>query len=79
LCVAKKPYIIKGTTYKIASKIKQLRISAGYTSYENFALDADIDRKQYWRVESGANITIKTLIVILNKHKISLESFFKGL
>ena len=62
---------------KIAEKIKELRIAAGYSSHENFAWDNDINRVQYWRMEKGANITIKTLLVILDIHKISLADFFK--
>jgi transcriptional regulator with XRE-family HTH domain len=60
----------------IASKLKQMRIDAGFTSYENFANVNDLDRKQYWRIENGANITISTLIKILEIHKNSLKDFF---
>lgn len=63
----------------IASKIKQLRIDAGYSSHENFAWEHDLSRVQYWRVESGSNITLKTLLRILDIHQISLEDFFKEL
>lgn len=62
---------------QIADKIRQLRINAGYTSHENFAWDNGLSRVQYWRVESGANITLKTLLKILDIHKMSLEDFFK--
>lgn len=61
---------------KIARKIKELRISLGYTSAENFAFDHDLNRVQYWRVENGANITLKTLLKILDIHKLSLNEFF---
>lgn len=64
---------------QIAEKIKKLRIDSGYTSHENFAWDNGLSRVQYWRVESGANITLKTLLKILDIHKISLEKFFKEL
>ena len=77
--MAKKPYIFDQVSLKISAKIKLLRINAGYTSYETFANDVDIDRKQYWRIENGANITMKTLIILLNKHGISLEDFFRDL
>ena len=63
----------------IASKIKQLRIDAGYSSHENFAWEHELSRVQYWRVESGSNITLKTLLRILDIHQISLEDFFKEL
>ena len=48
-----------------------------YSSYESFALDHDLDRKQYWRVENGSNITIRTLIKILAVHNKDLPTFFK--
>jgi len=77
--VAKKPYTHNIVLTKVAQKIKQLRLDSGYTSYEAFALDHDIDRKQYWRIENGTNLTLKTLTTILNAHKTSFEDFFKGL
>lgn len=77
MCVAKKPYIQDQIKIQIAEKIKSLRIEAGYSSYENFALENNIDRKQYWRMENGSNLTLKSLIIILNIHKISLSTFFK--
>lgn len=61
----------------ISKRIKELRKGLGYSSYENFALDHDLDRKQYWRIENGSNITIKTLIKILSVHKIELPEFFR--
>lgn len=61
---------------KIANKIRELRIASGYTSAENFAYDHELNRVQYWRVENGANITLKTLLKILDIHKLSLAEFF---
>lgn len=63
----------------IASKLKQMRIDAGFTSYEQFANAKDLDRKQYWRIENGANITISTLLKLLEIHKISMKDFFSDL
>ncbi len=63
----------------IAAEIRRLRIMSGYSSYEKFANEHDIDRKQYWRIENGANFTLKTLIKILNAHNISFEDFFRNL
>ena len=62
---------------KIADKIKKLRIESNYKNYESFAYDHDINRVQYWRIEKGANITIKTLLSVLDIHKMSLAEFFK--
>jgi len=64
---------------QVAQKIKQLRKESGYTSYETFAYDKNLNKVQYWRIEKGQNITLKTLIRILDIHKISMEEFFKGL
>ncbi|KAA6301526.1 MAG: hypothetical protein EZS26_002270 [Candidatus Ordinivivax streblomastigis] len=64
---------------QIANKIKELRIQKGYSSHENFAWDNNLNRVQYWRIEKGKNITIKTLLTILDIHKISLEAFFSGM
>jgi len=72
-------YTLDETAEKVGAKIKQLRIDAGYTSYENFAVTFSLDRKQYWRMEKGANIRLATLLEIVNIHKLTLEEFFKGL
>jgi transcriptional regulator with XRE-family HTH domain len=61
---------------KIANRLKKLRISKGYTSYENFALDHDLPRMQYWRMEKGANFRIKSLLKILEIYNLTLEEFF---
>lgn len=65
-----------GVFSAIGDKIRELRLNAGYESYETFANDYELDRKQYWRVEAGANITIKSLMRILVIHKLSLREFF---
>lgn len=64
---------------KIAAHIKALRKKAGYTSYEKFALDVEIERKQYWRIEKGQNITLATLLIILDKLDMTLPEFFTGI
>lgn len=63
----------------IGEKLVELRVKAGYTSAENFAFNNDINRVQYWRMESGNNFTMASLLRVLNIHKITLEEFFKGL
>lgn len=63
---------------RIAARIKELRISRGYTSYENFAVKHGFDRKQYWRLEEGkTNFQIGSLLRIVDIHQMSLEEFFK--
>ncbi len=63
----------------IAAKIKQLRIGAGFTSYENFAVQYDLDRKYYWSIEKGRNISLEYLYKILEIHQLTLEEFFQGI
>jgi len=62
---------------QIAKKLEQIRIEKGFTSYENFAIEFDISRMQYWRMEKGTNFTFQSLLKILDAHKISLSDFFK--
>jgi transcriptional regulator with XRE-family HTH domain len=64
---------------KIAAKLRELRIEKGYSNHETFAWDNEINRVQYWKVEKGSNVTIKTLFKILDIHGISLSEFFKEL
>lgn len=66
-------------TSQIAEKIKSLRIKKGFTSHETFANEYEFNRVQYWRIEKGQNMTLKTLLKILAIHDLSLEEFFKGL
>ena len=63
----------------VAEKIKALRVKAGYTSYETFAFTNDINRVQYYRIEKGQNISLKTLIKVLKIHNLTLQEFFKDL
>lgn len=65
-------------TIAIANKIKSLRKEKGYTSAEIFAYENGLNRVSYWRVENGFNITIKTLLKILDIHGISLRDFFSS-
>ena len=60
----------------IGKAFKELRINKGYSSYENFANDYQIDRKQYWRIENGNNLTVSSIFKILEIHKMKLSDFF---
>ena len=61
---------------KLASRIKDLRIKKGYTSYEYFAYDHNIPRDQYSRYEKGEDLKFSSWIKILNALDISLKEFF---
>lgn len=75
--MAKKPYIQEQVQTKVAARIRELRLQAGFTNYETFANTYNIDRKQYWRMENGCNLTLRSIVTIANCHKISLAEFFK--
>lgn len=60
----------------IGNRIKDLRKSKGYTSAEIFAYDNNLSRVSYWRMEHGYNITMQSLLKILDIHNISLIDFF---
>jgi|GEM_PF-2408238 len=64
----------------VSAKLAELRKQKGYTSHENFAIDHNIARMQYWRIEKGkTNITLKTLVKLLAIHQVSLNDFFADL
>lgn len=76
----KKDRQLQQTLEIIGKKIHELRIQKGYKSHETFALDYDLPRVQYWRLEKGkVNFTIKTLLRVLSIHKLTIEEFFSGL
>jgi hypothetical protein len=64
---------------KVGDRLRTLRKKAGYKSYENFAFDNEINRVQYGRMEKGTNITLLSLLKVLDIHKLTLEEFFVGL
>lgn len=62
---------------KIGARLKQIRIEAGYSSHEKFAIENGFSRMQYWRMEEvKANMTMRSLIAVLNVHKVSFVDFF---
>ncbi|MBO6522561.1 MAG: hypothetical protein JJ971_01935 [Balneolaceae bacterium] len=64
---------------KVGKHIKKLRVDAGYTSYATFANDNDIEPKQYWRLESGYDFRLSTLLRLLDIHNITLKEFVDGI
>lgn len=63
----------------IAKRLKELRKEKGYSNYEHIAFDLAMSRSAYWRLETGANFELKTLIKICGVLGVSLEEFFKGI
>jgi len=63
----------------IATRLKELRKEKGYSNYEHIAFALEMSRSAYWRLETGANFELKTLIKICRLLDVSLEEFFKGI
>lgn len=63
----------------IATRLKELRKLKGYSNYEHIAFELGMSRSAYWRLETGVNFEMKTLIKICRLLDISLEEFFKGI
>jgi transcriptional regulator with XRE-family HTH domain len=64
---------------QIGERIKELRVEKGYSSYEFFAWDNSMSRVQYYKMEAGSNITIKSLLKVIDAHGITLQEFFNGI
>jgi transcriptional regulator with XRE-family HTH domain len=67
------PSTIKG---KVAARLKAVRIGRGYSSYEKFTIEKNLNRSQYGSYERGANITLVNLEKILRALDISWSEFF---
>ncbi|MGI4821110.1 MAG: hypothetical protein ACRYFV_07845 [Janthinobacterium lividum] len=63
----------------IAQKLKRLRLAKGYSSYEAFAFDHELPRVGYGRHEQGSNLTMTSLLRLLDIHHLSLAEFFADL
>ena len=50
---------------KMGARIRELRIKAGYSSYEYFAFEHGIGFSQYGKYERGADMRMSTIIRIL--------------
>lgn len=61
---------------EIGRRIKELRVKKGYKSAEIFAYEHGLNRVSYWRMEKGCNLTITSLLRLLDIHGITLEEFF---
>ena len=70
--IAGKEVVLK----KLGNRIRQIRISKGYTSYEYFAYDNNISRAQFGRYERGEDIRFSTLARIIEAFDMTVEEFF---
>ncbi|MFL5752706.1 MAG: helix-turn-helix transcriptional regulator [Bacteroidia bacterium] len=63
----------------IAERLKELRKEKGYGNYEHIAFELGMSRSAYWRLETGANFELKTLIRTCKLLDVTLEEFFQGI
>ena len=64
---------------QIGEHIRFLRKTNTNLSAENFAYEKGFDRVQYSRIENGTNITMKTLLKVVDSHNITLKDFFDSM
>lgn len=63
--------------YVIGTNLAELRLKKGFGTIKEFAQYYDLPEIQYWRIEKGkANVTLKSLVRVLEIHNISLPDFF---
>lgn len=63
----------------ISGRLKALRKERGYSNYEHIAFELGMSRSAYWRIESGNNFEIKTLLKICTLLDVTLEEFFEDI
>ncbi|MBS1772417.1 MAG: helix-turn-helix transcriptional regulator [Bacteroidetes bacterium] len=61
---------------KLGERIRQLRISKGYSNYEAFAYEHDIPRSQYGRYERGEDLRFSSLLKIIKALDVTISEFF---
>lgn len=62
---------------QLGNRMRELRLAAGHTSVERFALDNDFSRVLYSNYEAGrGNITHKNLLKVCNALGVTLKEFF---
>jgi transcriptional regulator with XRE-family HTH domain len=62
----------------IGKRLAYLRKELGFGNYEHIAYELQMSRSAYWRLESGENFSIKTLLKVCKHLNITLEEFFQG-
>ena len=62
----------------LSNRLKELRKEKGYANYEHIAFELGMSRSAYWRLESGENFSIKTLVKVCKLLEVTMEEFFLG-
>lgn len=67
----------KNTLVGVGGGLQELRIKKGFSTAKSFTEKYNLPEIQYWRMENGkANITLKSLMKILQIHDVTLQDFF---
>lgn len=69
-------YNTEDTILNLAKRMRSLRINKGYTNYEIFAFENNLNRSQYGQYEKGTDLRFTSLLRVLNALEITLEEFF---
>ena len=57
-------------------RFRTIRKAKGYSNYEQFAFQHNINRAQYGAYEKGQNITFASLLRVLKALDVTLDEFF---
>jgi transcriptional regulator with XRE-family HTH domain len=63
---------------EIGKRLKELRKLKNYKNYEHIAFELGMSRSAYWRLETGVNFELKTLIKVCRLLNVTLQEFFQG-
>jgi transcriptional regulator with XRE-family HTH domain len=67
----------KLTLGQVGTRLADLRKKKGFVTARAFTEKYKLPEIQYWRMENGkANITLKSLMKILDIHNVSVQDFF---
>ncbi len=67
---------IENKIAQLGKRIKDLRLSKGYTNAEKFAYEHEISRSQYAQYEQGKDLRFSSLIKLTDAFGITMEEFF---
>ena len=62
----------------VSERLKKLRKEKGFNNYEHIAYELNMSRSAYWRLESGENFSLKTLVKVCKLLGVNFEEFFTG-
>ncbi len=62
----------------VGKRLQQVRKEKGYKNYEHIAYELGMSRSAYFRLESGENFSLKTLVKVCKLLEVNFEEFFIG-